>query len=650
MNSSDSISIEFTNITLLDSNWKIHRFDVVVKNTNFSKSFMSIDTTKEDKRERTVIISKSTLGYLNISGYKILILECNIVDTNSLQRTLLEITNCNLSMVNCDFYDLWKTNSEPAILNAMKSHVKIVGMKCSENYVSNSLIQIQDTSQLCIEDSVFENNGYPVFSSAIVSAHFNSTVHISNCIFSNNHGLYGSCLYCNDNVTAIIENTSFSDNYALWGSTIFVQNSFHAIKGKNMSFSKINDTSIVKNVSFIDTKIFGSTIIIKNCGFVNSYLSFKGDTLYLQGSSIKAFVYRCKFNSTAAIFGGAIYAEGTSALTNHIVIKECDFYKCAGLFGGSIFANQILLSISNSKFRVGLALIEGTSIMATQGSIVDIRNCSFVESITYIGYIYIQQSVTLHIADSTFHNIPLNPSSYINSIDNCSVTINGSYFTSMVLSYTVAFNIQNFSTLIVTDSKFEANQGIVFQVLSAIQSTYITFTNCTFNKISGFMALHNTTVITNNSRITNCVTTLQVKGFIDISKSSTLNISNSNITDNKVLEAQNFINVHTNSSLVLWDISFSRNTMPSHLVASNGTNVTIRNGHFIDNSVLKGSQTALTGILVFDASMADVYSCNFTNNTVTVDDASMFSIRNSEVNFNRIMFDNNGYSGFAFSE
>ena len=54
-------------------------------------------------------------------------------------------------------------------------------MRCFSNYASNGLIEIQNGSQLLLKNSAFTGFGHFVFSSAILFAEPNDSVHISNC-------------------------------------------------------------------------------------------------------------------------------------------------------------------------------------------------------------------------------------------------------------------------------------------------------------------------------------------------------------------------------------------------------------------------------------------------------------------------------------
>ena len=112
--------------------------------------------------------------------------------------------------------------------------------------------------------------------------------------------------------------------------------------------------------------------------------------------------------------------------------------------------------------------------------------------------------------------------SFINSINNCSITIIRCHLTNgrMIPTYTYVFNIQNFTTVTVTDIVFETNMGLNLIILIATQNTNATFTNCTFNKISGFRGSHNTSIHIKNSSITNCRNTMLAMEFIEISYGS----------------------------------------------------------------------------------------------------------------------------------
>ena len=70
--SENNITIEFLNVTLLESNWKLYGINVNMYASNLGQTNLSICKVTEQKRTGIVNIINSTFGYLNVSdGFKI---------------------------------------------------------------------------------------------------------------------------------------------------------------------------------------------------------------------------------------------------------------------------------------------------------------------------------------------------------------------------------------------------------------------------------------------------------------------------------------------------------------------------------------------------------------------------------------------------
>ena len=645
MHLDSKINVEFNNITLKDSNWTIYGLSLIMEKTNFANSIISVNKPLKDKTKKTVRILRSIIGHVqSSSGYQIIISECNINGTGLLEKTLLHVSNSYLSITNCAFDNSTKRNSGPAILKAVNSEVKISSSEFSFNIASNGLIKIENNSQLHLESCGFKVNGYYIiFSSAVISAQFNSTVHISNCTFRNNTGLYGSCIFCDSNTTVAIHQSSFANNTAWKGGVIFCQN----IQTRTPNLSDNDQLSGQfkrnnvkhKQIPLLQngTKML-SRMVVNDTDFIGNTANDEGGALFYQGCTADIYIIKCNFYNAGSKEGGSIYIQATSALSIRVFVDESYFQNDISIYGNSIFIQQAHMDILNSEFsRYNDSSIIG--IVAYQHSILNIMNCTFAESALIYGYIYTKHSVILNVFDSKFSsnlNFPL--ISYFTATDNCSITVTRCYFTKKD-TYTVLWNIHNFTSLTVTDSVFEADLGFNLIVLSATQNTHAIFTNCTFNRISGFKAAHNTSVNISSSRITNCISTLQTAGFMDIAYNSLLFISNSNITNNKVLESP-FANIQSNSSMVIENCSYDKNSMSSHLVASSST-ITISNSRFATNTVIVGAPIDVTGLMVVTASLIGLYNSHWFNNSIKVHEGTMFTIRNSEMSMKGNIFANN---------
>ena len=711
---SNNVSVHFRNVSLCKSNWVIFGLNLFMVESTVQK-FNIFSTTVGNHQENNVVkIANSMWRELNVSdGYRITIFNSTINGSIMLEKTLVNIRNSELSIFNCMFRNLRKSNSGPAILYVEGSQVKIKNIQCENSHASNGLIQIENNSQLAVENSIFERNGYTfdVFSWAIVSIKFNTTVRISNCTFKDNKGLFGSCLYCDNNTTVTLRNCFFANNSAVNGGVIFVQNIANRISNKTKlpgelvqikkllhknwkdeekvakevaftedenQISNIPDENDHENLQISDDKIFPSKIIINGCNFESNEAQYKGGALYIEGSSIELHVNDCYFTENAAGElrfmsgpGGGIYVQGTlirislsgcymtenlgalaiqgtSKMSIHAYIYSCSFNDNNCETGGDIYACRAFVKIFNSSFTNSNA-VEGGSMQATDSSAININGCTFTQVFGFFnGVINIKQSVRLTMMDSKMQSIQFVVGfSFFTSSNNCTITICRSYFTTdhIFPAYTVVFNIHNFTTIIVNDSLFETNRGINLQILSASGNCHIDFQNCVFNKISGFMALYNSSVHISNSKITNCVNTLQTNGFIQISDGSHFQILNTTVADNRVLETDTLILVKSNSSLTMFKCLYTRNYMASHIKTQDSTKVSIKHCRFLNNSIIENRDRLPTGLIVLDESNVTMKECHVTRTVIEAQDAQVMAASKSNVTVVGSHFRHNNASG-----
>ena len=614
----------------------------MIKDTNFSKSLFLADKLGGTKGMQNITILKSIFGHLKTSWqHQINISECKTDGSTKLEESLIDVTSCEVQIVNCTFYNKTKANSGAAILKSINSHVKIISSNFYKNDALDGLLQIQNKSHLHLESSTFTSNGnFLLLSSAIITVQSNSTVCISICTFAYNTGFYGSCLFCDNNTTVITEKTYFTSNLAVKGGVIFCSAALYEIN-VDKSTSKYKYFSNWKRItSYEEENVLLSKLVINDCHFLDNTAYNKGGVLFIHGSSFQIAITSSRFSNNAAFYkGGSMYIQGTSALSVSILINDCEFKYCGVFAGGAICAKQAMVKIYNSLFTT----TQGGYIVASQHSIVFITNCTLKESTDLGGYIYIYQSVVLKIENSIFDTSNFIAGAYIDATDTCSVTIIRSYFTNGIYFgfYTIVLNIQNNINLIVADSIFD---GINLNVLSASQNITVSFTNCTFHKISGVTASHNARVNIMNSRITECLNIYQLFAFIEISDNSHLNISDTNITGNHLSEDRSFVNIQRDSTMILSNCFYERNSMPSHLIVSGNTYVTISNCSFSDNTVVQGIHTNVQGFLHLDKSLAYISQCSFTNTTLNVN-AAILSVKSSQISVQGSIFEYNYYTG-----
>ena len=444
-----------------------------------------------------------------------------------------------------------------------------------------------------------------------------------------------ACVYCEQNTTVTVRNSTFMNNTARMGGAVFCQNmlkpdkikinrdeqavKMYALKDFNhsrkISFNKIAEDTVTHNGGQKVTSKF----FIYNSSFINNVANMKGGALCIEGSFVDLYLNNCHMTSnTATDTGGDIYVKGIKGLTIQTFVHNCDFGDAStAIGGGNIYIENAFLHVLNSHFQ-GASLYEGGNIEATKNSTVDIHNSSFSRSFSVVGYMYLAESVILNIADSVFSCLIMENLSYIDAVNNCSITVIRSHFTinQTLPSFVKVFNIESNTHLTVQDSLFEANLGFGLYIISVSQNCQVTFSNSSFNKVSGFMISHNTNVYIKDSRIVGCINTLQTDALIEIWFTSHLFISGSNITNNSILPTSRLLSVHTDSSLTLTNCLYANNIMTSHLVALNNTSINISNCYIANNSVVDHDDTDMKGIIVTSNSSVIISKCQFFQNVL----------------------------------
>ena len=206
------------------------------------------------------------------------------------------------------------------------------------------------------------------------------------------------------------------------------------------------------------------------------------------------------------------------------VIKNSEFHANHGLRTGGVFHFETkVVKIYNCTFIANEALLFGGVIYAFTYCTIKISNTTILQSFVAVGsHIFVQDSVTMIIEDSRFHTLRnfVLGGSLIFATKRCSITIARSQFVNQFKgpSYSIALNINNHSSIIVENSIFKTNNGL--SVLLSANNTKVHFSNCSFDKISGFVIENQVEMNINGSRITNTINTLPAMALFNISHQS----------------------------------------------------------------------------------------------------------------------------------
>ena len=598
----NNIKLEMINITLNASTWKIYGLNVLIQKAAMVKTQLVLESFAMKKYFNFLTIYKSKFYSLRVnSGYNITISECQFIDDVTLESTIIKVYNSVLNITNSTFRNIGKSNSGSAIIDATNSLVLIKSVNVSDNYASNGLIEIADGSHLQVERSIFKRNGYYMLSSSVISIKKNSTVTIYNCKFVNNAALYGACFTVGVNTTLMLYNSTFYDNSAVRGGVIFHQETQYSKFYKNEPQGKPETWfSIAERQGSLKHSLNSLLAIrcqITGCYFENE--ATEGGDIYIQGTYFQVSLMKSNFSSFAGVVGGSVLMRGTDKNMADVLISQCIFESETVVEGGSIYVERTNMNIIDSHFIDAATFGPGEYILATNYSVVNITNSTFGQSFVSIGCISIRGGVELYITHSKFDNAFLQFTlAYIVAIDNCFVLVTRSHFSNKGFpNFVVAFEIGIFTNLVVFDNIFEGKHGLNFYIVNGYNNATIYLVNCRLYKVSGFRASNKTSIFIQDSTIAHCINTLQ-EGFIQISGKSTLNISNTTITGNSIIESSSIILIQSQSSLNMFDSFYSNNIMASHIVVENDSHLKIKRSDFFNNTIVDTYYRKLKGLVI----------------------------------------------------
>ena len=589
----NNIQLEMINITLNTSTWKIYGLNVLIQKAVMVKTQLLLESFAKKKYLNFLTIYKSKFYSLEVNGgYNITISECHFVDNVTLDSTIIKVYNSVLNIMNSTFRNIGKLNSGSAIIDAANSLILIKSVHVSDNYASNGLIEISNGSHLQIERSFFGRNGNDLLYSSIIFIKINSVVKIYHCKFGDNSALYGSCFTTAVNSSLIVYNSTFALNSAVRGGVtyhqgieIFYRNGLHGSE-KQMSFKHYLNKSLTFRYYIVGCSFYGNSAL-------------EGGDIYIKGFYFQVKLMKSHFSSFAFI-GGSMLIGGTDTHMTDVLISQCVLEGQAWVGGGSIYVERTNINIIDSYFTNSAPIGPGEYILATNYSVVNVKNTSFHRGFVTVGSISIRTGVELYVTQSKFNSPHIFPPTlaYIAATDNCSVFVTKSYFGNRVFpSFVVAFDIGMFTNLIVLDSIFEGKNGLNFYIVDGYNNANIHFANCKFHKVSGFKASNESTIFIQDSTIAHCINTLQ-EGLIHISCKSALNISNTTITGNSIVKSSSIILVQSQSFLIVLDSSYFNNIMAKHIVVDNDCDIKIKGSEFFNNTVVNSRHSTLKGLLI----------------------------------------------------
>ena len=373
-----------------------------------------------------------------------------------------------------------------------------------------------------------------------------------------------------------------------------------------------------------------------NAFFINSYFinntAWEGGDIHVTGDLINIYISECYFDSFANLRGGSLFVNGTTVMRTRVHVTDSNFDMSLGISTGPLHVENTFLKIASSEIGTSFSANFGAGVLATDNSIVDVMDSVFACLIPVMRAIDIYQNVTLYITRSTFLLSSVTEIPLIKARNNCSITVLQSNIinNSTPPGHVVTFDIGVFSNLTVNDTKFIAPIGLGLTILSATNHSSALFTNCSFKNVSGFTVFNKSSLYIEKSVITGCINTVLTNGFIEVSQSSELQIVDSNITDNRVLETSTLIYVSSKSTLKISNSLYARNNMARLLVGEDSSNVFLENNTFIKNRVIE-SNVKSKALVASNGGSVDISDCYFFKNVVSAKSSSMLLMVNSNV-------------------
>ena len=634
----DDISVNFSSVSLSNTSWTIQELSLFVKESHLEKVKIFIEQNcTSHKYAKEVRIVNSTFGHMNIRGaFNIHVTDCAVDgSTVTSDSTLLDVVGGSLSVSNSSFQHLTGGVSEgPGLLRAVGCSIHVLGVNCSNNEAPGGLIQIQNESELLVQNSTFINNGDVSSPSSVISITFNSSLFISDSLFSGNAASSGSCILLHHNVSVTISQSTFVNNRADYGGVIY-QNYKTALLKQNTT--KPTAEHVQSDVSANERRgdSFSSFCSVYESHFVENWAVINGGVAHLEGTFTDVFASKSAFiGNGAKSEGGVIY---TKNLTGTVVLEQCRFSKnSAGSSGDCLF----LIGTHSQLMSCGFFGNSNFSHLTFVPSTVDfeygtssINNCTFSEQApSSIG----AYGTKLIVTDSRCYGLKI----YCLNWGNSEVAIIGSEFAAFAEIF--LFTI-NWSNLTVIDSSF-TNGRLVFQ--SHVGTDRVEFINCSFYTLSGFVLIGQT--VFKNCTISNlkeqliwAIHSKQLGNppFEDRTGSAQLDIVDSVIIGNSVSADKPFIYIG-NVSFTMKSCLYTGNDVTNHMMLNVTTDVTMTNVTFFNNSF--GGQNERVkekSLLTVKKTVIEIYNCTFYSNNMQ--DAPLMLVLGGVVRvMNTVMMDN----------
>ena len=391
----------------------------------------------------------------------------NTVTSNS---TLLDVVGGSLSVSNSTFQHLGGGEAEdevegPGLLRAVCCRIHMVGVNCSNNKTPGGLIQVQNGSELFVQESTFENNVF--LQSSVISLKFNSSLTVSHSVFLGNIAYNnGPCFWLDNTVAVIINQSTFKNNTAYYGGVIYQSCQPDNTCDKNHGYKQ-------NSIDFTQSDFSGEgkrkqSLSIHDSYFSNNKARISGGVFYIYGTFISFFVKKCNFTENGAYYGGAIFMKSSNST---VVMQQCLFTNNSATESGkSLYLNGTHSQLTGCDFHGDIAssdIYTKDSTLHFQFGTSSINNCTFSEQAKSS---IVAKGAKLNITNSRWYGHKRHCLKY-----DSKITIVGSQFAA---DAEVFLHSKGGSNLTAINISF-TNGNSVFK--SDFRSEQVQFINCSFN-------------------------------------------------------------------------------------------------------------------------------------------------------------------------
>ena len=538
-----------------------------------------------------------------------------------------------------------------AVVGAREATVKVYSSDFINNHAEYAIgaIGVTGKGSVEVDDSMFVNNSASFGVGAIGSD--NGMIKVNNSIFLQNHAIQAGVFAITGNASLLIENSIFNENHAITNSgVIYSDNGTVTIKNSQFDDNYAH-TAGVATVTGI------GKINIENSGFTGNRASNSSGVLY--GDSELNIINSTFTNNNAGIQAGVIGVTG-----GKVYIKESEFENNSADRAGVVGAEEGIVIIEDSNFTNNRAITEAGVIATTGTGNITILSSKFEGNSAYRAGVVGAENGTITLKDSVFtkNNAELfagvigltgiatvdvvngnfieNSANYaagvIVNIGLGNITIDSSKFVKNIASYGGVIG-SNYGLVSVKDSVFDQNSAIHggVMLINGTGTLNITDSNFTNNKASNASGViyANGNVNIDASRFEN--NSAAVRAGVIGSTGGKVNVKESVFTNNTAGRAG--VIGSEEGEVIIEDCEFSLNTADeAGVIATTGTGkVDIKSSSFNKNSAVRA------GVIGAEGGSIVVDDCEFNENSVTEYGGVIGLSENAEIDVFNSKFTNN---------